>query len=178
MTRIRILLPALLALLFSAPVTAQSVGEAAPEFELLDQYGDPHALEDFRGRWLVVYFYPRADTPGCTTQGCNFRDNIYAIRGAGAEVVGISVDSVDDQRAFSDKYRLPFPILSDLGGETSAAYGVLRDLGATSIAQRETFLLDPDGVIVKHYERVDPDTHTQDVIADLEALRDGGSVDS
>ncbi|NKI33655.1 peroxiredoxin [Wenzhouxiangella sp. XN79A] len=151
---------------------AQTVGEPAPAFDLPDQYGDRHALDDFSGRWLVVYFYPKADTPGCTTEACNFRDNIYAIRGAGADVVGISVDSVEDQRAFSDKYKLPFPVLSDVGGRASEAYGVLREMGSMDFAARETFLVDPNGVIVKHYEQVDPETHTQDVVADLEALRE------
>lgn len=155
-----------------APASAQTVGEPAPGFELLDQYGDEHALADFSGRWVVVYFYPRADTPGCTTEACNFRDNIYAIRGAGAEVVGISVDSVEDQKAFSDKYKLPFPVLSDVGGETSEAYGVLREMGSMEIANRETFLIDPNGIVVKHYERVNPETHTQDVVADLQTFRE------
>ena len=150
---------------------AATVGEPAPAFELSDQYGEPHSLSDFDGRWLVVFFYPKADTPGCTTEACNFRDNIYAIRGAGAEVVGISVDSVADQKKFSDKYKLPFTILSDSGGETSQRYGVLRQFGEMEIANRESFLIDPDGIVVKHYERVDPETHTQEVIADLERLQ-------
>ncbi len=176
MKRIRIALLSIPALLLTAvlaaPLTAQTVGEPAPDFELLDQYGDAYSLNDFGGRWLVLYFYPRADTPGCTTEACNFRDNIYAIRGAGAEVVGISVDSVEDQKAFSDKYKLPFPVLSDTGGETSDAYGVLREMGSAGIANRETFLIDPNGVVVKHYEQVDPETHTQDVVADLQELRE------
>lgn len=172
MNRLFLAALASLALLLSAPTSAQTVGDPAPDFQLQDQYGDAYTLEDFSGRWLVVYFYPRADTPGCTTEACNFRDNIYAIRGAGAEVVGISVDSVEDQRAFSDKYKLPFPILSDVGGTISSAYGVLRDLGSVEIANRETFLIDPEGTIVKHYAQVDPDTHTQDVVADLQAFRE------
>ncbi|MBS3743929.1 MAG: peroxiredoxin [Wenzhouxiangellaceae bacterium] len=150
---------------------AATVGEPAPKFELADQYGETHSLEDFSGQWLVVFFYPKADTPGCTTEACNFRDNIYAIRGAGAEVVGISVDSVEDQKKFSDKYKLPFTILSDSGGETCDDYGVLRSFGSAEVANRESFLVDPDGVVVKHYERVNPETHTQDVIADLERLQ-------
>ncbi|PKL96594.1 MAG: peroxiredoxin [Gammaproteobacteria bacterium HGW-Gammaproteobacteria-8] len=157
-------------LLVSGWLHAASVGEPAPAFELQDQYGESHGLEDFRGQWLVVFFYPRADTPGCTTEACNFRDNIYAIRGAGAEVLGISVDSVDDQRAFSDKYKLPFTLLSDADGATCDAYGVLRNLGVVEIARRESFLIDPNGVVVKHYERVDPASHTQQVIADLKQL--------
>ena len=152
---------------------AAAVGQPAPAFTLPDQYGEVHALEDFAGQWLVVFFYPKADTPGCTTQACNFRDNIYAVRGAGAEVVGISVDSVADQKEFSDKYRLPFTILSDSEGSTCRDYGVLRAFGEMEIASRESFLINPDGVVVKHYQRVNPDTHTQEVIADLERFRAG-----
>ena len=175
MPRLSHLMAGLAALLLAATLgvaSARTVGEPAPAFDLPDQYGDRHALDDFSGRWLVVYFYPKADTPGCTTEACNFRDNIYAIRGAGAEVVGISVDTVEDQRAFSDKYKLPFPVLSDVGGQTSSAYGVLREMGSMDFAGRETFLIDPNGMIVKHYEQVDPETHTQDVVADLQALRE------
>jgi len=156
------------ALISIAPLRAATVGEPAPAFELTDQYGQTHALNGFRGKWLVVFFYPRADTPGCTTEACNFRDNIYAIRGAGAEVVGISVDSIADQKKFSDKYQLPFTLLSDTGGATCDAYGVLRNFAGTEVANRESFLINPDGVIVKHYPHVNPETHTQDVIADLE----------
>ncbi|MDT8409457.1 MAG: peroxiredoxin [Wenzhouxiangellaceae bacterium] len=151
----------------SVPANAARVGEPAPAFELRDQSGQSHSLNDFRGQWLVVFFYPKADTPGCTTEACNFRDNIYAIRGAGAEVVGISVDSVADQKKFSEKYQLPFPVLSDSGGQTCDDYGVLRRFGNTEVANRESFLINPDGVIVKHYQTVSPDSHTQDVIADL-----------
>ena len=155
----------------AASAHAATVGEPAPGFELADQYGETHALEDFRGKWLVVFFYPRADTPGCTTEACNFRDNIYAIRGAGAEVVGISVDSVEDQKKFSDKYKLPFTILSDTGGKTCGDYGVLTSFGDMEVANRESFIVNPDGIVVKHYERVNPETHTQDVIADLERFQ-------
>jgi len=161
------------AISLAAPAHAATVGEPAPAFELADQYGETHALEDFQGKWLVVFFYPKADTPGCTTEACNFRDNIYAIRGAGAEVVGISVDSVEDQKKFSDKYKLPFTILSDTGGETCDDYGVLRSFGSMEVANRESFIVNPDGVVVKHYERVNPETHTQDVIEDLERFRAG-----
>ena len=147
-----------------------SVGTDAPSFKLQDQNGDWHRLVDFKGEWLAVYFYPKNDTPGCTTEACNFRDNIYAFRAIGASVVGISVDDVDSHKEFSDKYKLPFTILADKEGETAQDYGVLRDWKLIQIASRQSFLVDPDGVIVKHYEEVDPDTHTQEVLADLEAL--------
>ncbi len=145
-----------------------AVGETAPQFRLQDQNGEWHALEDYRGQWLAVYFYPKADTPGCTTEACNFRDNFYAFRAIGADVVGISVDDVEDQKAFSDKYELPFTILSDPEGATATAYGVLRDFKLMKLASRQSFIVDPAGRIAKHYEDVDPDTHTDEVLADLE----------
>lgn len=147
-----------------------AVGGAAPDFRLQDQNGDWHALADYRGQWLAVYFYPKDDTPGCTTEACNFRDNIYAFRAIGANVVGVSLDDVASHREFADKHRLPFVLLADTEGAMAAAYGVLRDWKLVQIAARESFIIDPDGVIVKHYEDVDPDTHTQEVLADLERL--------
>ena len=146
------------------------VGSPAPEFKLQDQNGDWHDLKDYRGTWLAVYFYPKDGTPGCTTEACSFRDNIYAFKEIGASVVGISVDDVDSHKKFSTKYKLPFTILSDVGGKTSDAYGVLRDYKLMKIASRQSFLVNPDGIIVKHYSDVDPGNHTGQVLADLKAL--------
>jgi peroxiredoxin Q/BCP len=150
-----------------------AVGSAAPDFRLQDQNGEWRALDDYRGTWLAVYFYPKDDTPGCTTEACNFRDNIYAFKAIGAEVVGISIDDVDSHQKFSEKYKLPFVILADETGATAEAYGVLRDWKLTKIAARQSFLVNPEGMIVKHYEDVDPDNHTQEVLGDLEALMQG-----
>jgi len=147
-----------------------AVGTAAPGFNLQDQNGDWHELADYQGSWLAVYFYPKDDTPGCTTEACNFRDNIYAFKGIGAEVVGISVDDVDSHQEFATKYKIPFTLLSDVGGTTSDNYGVLRDYKLMQIASRQSFLINPEGVIVKHYEDVDPDTHTEEVLADLQEM--------
>ncbi len=146
------------------------VGSAAPGFKLQDQNGAWHDLEDYRGKWLAVYFYPKDDTPGCTTEACSFRDSIYAFKAIGAEVVGISVDDVDSHKEFSTKYKLPFTILSDAGGQVSDAYGVLRDYKLMQIASRQSFLVNPDGIIVKHYADVDPESHTQQVLTDLQNL--------
>ena len=156
--------------LTSAAGDAPSVGSEAPDFRLQDQNGEWHELADYRGGWVAVYFYPKDDTPGCTTEACNFRDNIYAFKAIGASVVGISVDDVESHNEFASKYKLPFTILADETGATAEAYGVLRDWKLTKIASRQSFLVDPEGVIAKHYEDVDPETHTQDVLADLEAL--------
>ena len=152
---------------------APAVGSDAPSFNLQDQNGDWHKLEDYRGQWLAVYFYPRDDTPGCTTEACNFSDNIYAFKAIGATVVGISVDDVESHKEFSDKYKLPFTILADSNNETSNAYGVLRDYKLIKIASRQSFLIDPQGKIAKHYDDVDPDKHTDQVLADLKEFMTG-----
>jgi peroxiredoxin Q/BCP len=163
----------LLAGLPSQAAETPAVGSTAPGFRLQDQSGEWHDLADYRGRWLAVYFYPKDDTPGCTTEACNFRDNIYAFKAIGAAVVGISVDSVDSHREFSEKYKLPFVILADEQGATAEAYGVVRDWQLMKIASRQSFLVDPEGNIARHYAEVDPETHTQQVLADLEALMAG-----
>ncbi|MBT8070984.1 MAG: peroxiredoxin [Gammaproteobacteria bacterium] len=163
--------------LVSAGVSAgdpPAVGAAAPGFNLQDQNGEWHALDNFQGKWLAVYFYPKDDTPGCTTEACNFRDNIYAFKAIGAEVVGISVDDVESHKEFSDKYKLPFTILADEDGETAEAYGVLRDYKLIKLASRQSFLVDPEGNVAKHYADVDPDTHTDEVLADIKAMMEAG----
>ena len=167
------ILLSILLLLLSAPIFAgepPAVGSDAPSFNLQDQYGEWHALGDYRGQWLAVYFYPRDDTPGCTTEACNFRDNIYAFKAIGAAVVGISVDDVDSHKEFSDKYKLPFTILADEGGKTSSAYGVLKDYKLLKLASRQSFLINPEGKIVKHYADVDPDEHTDQVLTDIKVF--------
>ncbi len=173
----KILLSILLFLL-SAPIFAgepPAVGSDAPSFNLQDQNGEWHTLGDYRGQWLAVYFYPRDDTPGCTTEACNFRDNIYAFKAIGAAVVGISVDDVDSHKEFSDKYKLPFTILADEGGKTSKAYGVLKDYKLLKLASRQSFLINPEGRIVKHYADVDPDKHTDQVLADIKTLMESAT---
>ena len=167
----------LLTILLSASIFAgesPAVGSAAPAFKLQDQNAEWHSLEDFHGQWLAIYFYPRDDTPGCTTEACNFRDNIHAFKAIGAEVVGISVDDVDSHKEFSDKYKLPFTLLADKGGKVSKDYGVLRDYKLLKLASRQSFLINPEGIIVKHYDDVDPDEHTDAVLADIEAFKAAG----
>ncbi len=132
--------------------------------------GPEFRLADYRGRWLVLYFYPNADTPGCTTEACEFRDNIFAYEDLGAAVVGVSLDDVASQADFAEKYSLPFPLLSDARQEVAGQYGVLPEMFGSPIASRQTFLIDPDGRIAKHYEQVDPASHSAEVLADLEQL--------
>lgn len=171
MLRIKLLLLAL----FSSVAFAASnptVGDAAPGFELPDQTGKIHTLEDYSGQWVVLYFYPKNNTPGCTTEACEFRDNIFAFKRLNAQILGVSFDDVDSHREFAEEYNLPFPLLADTEGVLVDAYGVRGSMMFTDIAKRQTFLISPDGKIARHYEKVNPDTHSEEVIADLEELTD------
>ena len=157
---------------FAAASAALEPGMAAPPFHLQDQAGAWHSSDEYRGKWLVLYFYPKDDTPGCTTQACEFRDNIFAFNKLGAVIVGISVDDVASHKAFAEEHSLPFTLLADSTKETAKAYGVLRSvLGFMELAARETFIIDPQGRIAKHYTGVDPKGHSQTVLADLKSLQ-------
>lgn len=147
-----------------------AIGEPAPEFELPDQDGQLHSLEDYRDSWVVLYFYPKDETPGCTTQACEFRDNIFAYRKLNAQVLGVSLDDVDSHKDFAENHSLPFPLLADSDGMVADRYGVKTRMFGMTVAKRQTFIIGPDGTLVKHYEKVKPETHSAEVIADLEKL--------
>ena len=146
------------------------IGTTAPEFELSDQNGELHSLEDYRGQWVVLYFYPKDDTPGCTTEACEFRDNIFAYKKLNAQILGVSLDDVDSHKAFAEEYSLPFPLLADTEGAASTAYGVKTRMFGMSVAKRQTFIISPDGNVAKHYVEVNPDEHSAEVLVDLTAL--------
>jgi len=147
-----------------------TVGEPAPELRLQDQSGEWHTLDQYRGSWVTLYFYPKDDTPGCTKEACAFRDNIFAFEEIGAVVLGVSLDDVESHAAFAEKYSLPFPLLSDADGEVAKTYGVLKTMGTFRFAQRQSFIIDPDGKIAKHYQKVNAEKHSGDVLADLKIL--------
>lgn len=147
------------------------VGQAAPAFRLQDQNGHWHAPADFRGHWLVLYFYPKDFTPGCTTEVCTFRDDIAKLRQAGADVVGISLDDVKSHAEFAAKYHVPFPLLSDADQKTAVEYGVLTSMMGKHYAKRTTFLIDPQGRIAKIYRDVDPEKNSAQVLDDLSRLK-------
>ncbi len=175
MSAIRMFLAASLSLsLFGLGTAAKAgdlrVGAAAPDFMLSDQHGRTHRLSDYQGRWVVLYFYPKNDTPGCTEEACRFRDDIAYFNSIGAQVFGVSVDSVESHAAFAEKHSLPFPLLSDAQGATAQAYGSLRNFGLFKLAQRHSFIIDPAGRIAKIYRQVSPSTHSAEVIDDLTAL--------
>lgn len=140
-------------------------GEPAPDFELPDQHGDPVRLSDFSGQRVVLYFYPRADTSGCTTEACGFRDHWEAYRGREVAVVGVSDDPVEDLLAFSEKYDLPFPLLSDEDGTVAEAYesyGEKQMFGRTFDGVfRNTYVIGPDGTVERAHEGVTPEGHAE-----------------
>ena len=154
----------------SALADAPKVGDTAPDFRLPDQAGQMHSLGDYRGKWLVLYFYPKDETPGCTTEACSFRDGYLQIKSLGAQVLGISVDDTSSHKAFAEKHELPFPLLADTEGKVATAYGAINDFKLVKFAKRETFLIDPQGVVRKAYPKVDPDKHAAEVMTDLKQL--------
>ena len=145
-------------------------GQAAPSFSLPDQNEKLHSLADYRGQWVVLYFYPKDDTPGCTKEACSFRDDLAHLEKLGAKVVGVSVDDSQSHAQFARKYHLPFPLLADIDGKVADSYGALRNLGLVKIARRYTFLIDPRGDIAKTYLKVDTSRHSQEIIDDLKRL--------
>jgi len=153
-----------------------AIGQPAPDFELPDQTGQLHSLEDYRDQWVVLYFYPKDETPGCTTEACKFRDNIFAFRKNNAQILGVSFDDVESHQQFAENHDLPFPLLADVHGEAADAYGVRTRMFGMKVARRQTFLIDPNGDLAKHYEKVKPDTHSAEVLADLKSLRAGDSA--
>ncbi|MDH5455050.1 MAG: peroxiredoxin [Gammaproteobacteria bacterium] len=147
-----------------------TTGDVAPEFELSDQNGQLHSLEDYRDQWVVLYFYPKDETPGCTTEACEFRDNIFAYRELNAQILGVSLDDAESHKAFAENHGLPFPLLADVDGEAALAYGVKTRWAGMTVAKRQTFLIGPDGKIARHYEKVVPAEHSAQVLADLREL--------
>jgi peroxiredoxin Q/BCP len=173
MKRFISIMSAMAMLLMGTASQAQQVqkGDPAPDFELKDQRGQLHSIEDYRGRWVALYFYPKDDTPGCTTEACEFRDNIFAFKDLDCQILGVSLDDEDSHKEFSEKYDLPFPLLADTDGMAADAYGVRTKMLGMSVAKRQTFLIDPEGIVAKHYANVDPKSHSRELLADLELLQ-------
>jgi peroxiredoxin Q/BCP len=150
-----------------------SVGDQAPTFKLFDQHNRQHALPDYLGRWLVLYFYPKDDTPGCTAQACAFRDDFRQLKSMQVAVLGVSVDSVASHQAFADKHGLPFPLLSDEKGKVAAAYGALWKLGPIRFARRHSFIIDPESRISRIFRSVKPARNSDEIITELVKLGAG-----
>lgn len=164
-----LLIPALTVVTVQAATPA--IGAAAPDFSLLDQNGKLRKLSDWRGKWVVLYFYPKDDTPGCTEEACTFRDDLEQLSALDAQVVGISIDTSASHKAFAEKYRLPFPLLADDKAEVAASYGALSDWLLIKLAKRYTFLINPTGKIAKAYLSVNTSRHSAEIVSDLKLLR-------
>ena len=148
-----------------------SIGAPAPDFNLPNAGGEMVSLASFKNSWVVLYFYPKDDTPGCTKEACSFRDDLHKLEKLGAKVVGVSVDDGKSHAEFAKKYNLPFPLLSDKDGTVAKQYGALSDFLVMKMAKRYTFLIDDKGVLRKSYLSVDTSRHSQEIIDDLSALQ-------
>ncbi len=150
------------------------IGQKAPGFRLPDQAGKEHDLKDYLGRWVLLYFYPKDDTPGCTVEACTLRDNFPKFKKMKAVVLGVSADPVKKHAKFAEKYELPFTLLSDEKKEMLGAYGVWakkKFMGREYMGiLRNSYLIDPQGKIAKIYEGVKPKDHAEEVLQDLKAL--------
>lgn len=148
--------------------TMPAEGEAAPSFQAQDQQGNTVSLKELAGRWVVLYFYPKDDTPGCTKEACNFRDNHGALQGQGAVVLGVSGGTERSHAKFAEKYELPFPLLVDADNSIARAYGAW---GKKKMFGKEyegitrsTFVIDPQGKVAKAWPKVKPDQHGEEVL--------------
>lgn len=156
------------------PMNIPDAGTVAPEFSLPDQDGREHTLSEYRGKWVLLYFYPKDDTPGCTIEACTIRDQFADFTKIGAVVLGVSTDSVASHKKFAGAYKLPFTLLADENKEVVDQYGVFGEkkfMGKTYMGTlRTSFLIRPDGTIAKVYRGVKPLDHAAQVVADLSAL--------
>ena len=153
----------------AAPIL--KIGDDAPTFTLPDSQGNQVNLTDYKGKWLVLYFYPKDDTPGCTTEACHFRDDFKFLESLGAKVVGVSIDDSFSHKKFAEKSNLPFPLLSDSSGEVASRYGALNNFLVIKLAKRYTYLINPQGKIAKIYLSIDTSKHSQEIIEDLKTLK-------
>lgn len=154
----------------AAPIL--KIGDDAPTFSLPGDEGKQVNLIDYKGKWVVLYFYPKDDTPGCTREACQFRDDFKILEALGAKVIGVSVDDSFSHKKFSEKYNLPFPLLSDASGEVADRYGALNNFLVIKLAKRYTYLINPQGKIAKIYFSVDTSRHSQEIIEDLKRLKE------
>ena len=148
-----------------------SIGNAIPDFEVLSTGNKTIKLTDYRGRYVVMYFYPKDNTPICTQEACRFRDDIGVLGDLGASVLGVSLDDSRSHAEFARQYHIPFPLLSDVDGRTAADYDSLLNFGLVKFAQRHTFIIGPDGRIAARFDKVDPAHHAQEVAHTLRNLQ-------
>lgn len=153
-------------------MTNVRVGDLAPHFSLENQDGKVKKLTDYLGRFVVIYFYPKALTPGCTTQACDLRDNWATLKAKGIEVIGISPDATKLLKKFTDTQNLPFELLSDCDHSVCEAYGTWQEksmYGKTYMGvMRDSFILDPNGTVISVLHKVNPKTHVQDILREID----------
>lgn len=180
MLRIVLLLIGLIAAVLLVPrllsrSTTPAEGSNAPDFRLPSQEGSPVSLKDFRGKWVVLYFYPKDQTPGCSREAHNFQTDQPKFAERDAVVLGVSLDSVDSHKTFCTKEGLNFKLLADTDHKVTDSYGSLTNFGVVKFAARHTFLIDPNGKIAKAYTSVDPLKHSAEVLAELDVLQRAGT---
>ena len=152
-------------------MSALESGKPAPDFTLVDQHNQAQTLSEMKGKWVVLYFYPKDETPGCVAEACSFRDNIVAIKAKNTLVVGVSVDNSESHELFAENHQLPFILLADPKGRVAKKYGALRNFLIFKIAKRHSFIIDPQGRIAKIYRNVNPKTHVAEILEDLKVLQ-------
>lgn len=148
----------------------QWVGQPAPQFKLQDQNQQWHELKQYQGKWLVLYFYPKDNSPGCTQEANQFKTLYPEFIKNNAAVLGVSLDDVNSHQKFSEKLGLPFALLADNQHQLAKQLGVIQNLGFTKIAKRESFLIDPQGTVVYHYSSVNTQSHAAEVLKDIQKL--------
>lgn len=147
-------------------------GQLAPAFELLDQNGLIHSIDKYRGHWLVIFFYPRDDTPGCTKQLTRIQAAMREFNKRGVKIVGINIDRQDKHAAFAHRYHLDFPLLSDEDGQTCVLYDALWQFGPLRLVKRKSYIINPAGMVVRIFNRVRPKKHDRHVLHDLDLQQD------
>ena len=155
----------------AAATMQPTVGAAAPDFSLSTNAGKAASLKDYRGKWVVLYFYPKDFTGGCTIEAHNFQRDLAKYEQAGAVILGVSVDSVDSHKGFCAKEGLNFTLLSDPDAKVTADYGSVMEYQGAKMAARNTFIIDPEGKIAKVYTKVNPEGHSEEVLAALAGLK-------
>jgi len=147
------------------------INQPAPDFSLADAQGITHSLKNFQGQWLVLYFYPKDNTPGCTKEACSLRDDLAQFKSLNATVIGVSTDNSASHLKFIEKQSLNFSLLADSDGKVSASYKALFKLGPIKFSKRHSFIIDPEGKITKIYRSVSPSLHSQELLSDLAQLQ-------
>jgi peroxiredoxin Q/BCP len=146
------------------------INQVAPDFSLSDAYGKQHSIQSFHGQWLVLYFYPKDNTPGCTTEACSLRDDNQQFKDLNTLIVGISTDTCASHLKFLEKQSLNFILLADTDGKVSKSYHALFKVGPIKFSKRHSFIINPEGQIMKEYRSVSPHLHSQELLTDLRQL--------